>query len=105
LHGRDKINELKSTIDILVEAADPINDVAMLDFDGTVVLAQEDSEVVSIDFTVGILVNHSENRQDGVVKTTDKLLFEQFDFLQSFDFTNNRLKLKIQISETGLTIR
>ena len=57
----------------------------MVEFLCTHVLAKEDSHVVTVDLAVRVFVNQTEDRQDGVVEATDKLLLEQFDFLQALD--------------------
>ena len=57
----------------------------MVEFLSTHVLAKEDSHVVTVDLAMRVFVNQTEDRQDGVVEATDKLLLEQFDFLQALD--------------------
>ena len=39
-----------------------------------------------------VLVDHPEDRQDGVVETTHKLLFQQFNFLQALNFLLDNLE-------------
>ena len=47
---------------------------------------KEYTEVISIYLAVGVLVNHSEDREDGVVETTDQLLFEELNSLKALNF-------------------
>ena len=81
LQGIDEVNKLETPIDIFVKTANPVHYITMLYLRRTIKSRQKYAQVVRIDLPMGIPINHSEDRQNGVVKLADKLLLEQLNSL------------------------
>ena len=92
----DKVYELEATIDILIISLNPIDDINMLDFRGASELGEENPQIIAVNLTMSILVNHSEDRQDRIVELADELLLKHLNSLQAFNLSAQNVNFIIR---------
>ena len=93
-----EVSKLQSSVTISVESLYPVGDISLHDIASGVKLLEELTQVVVVYSPMRVLVNSSEDRQDGVVELGLQLLLHQFNYLQGLDLpVTQHLSLTIQL--------
>lgn len=85
-----EVYKLETAIHVLIVSANPRVHIFSIYVRQRREFANEVAQVVCVDLSMRILVNHPENGKHTVVKSTHELLLEKFNLFQTFDFTFNK---------------